>query len=108
MRQPLISRLTTFAAAPCARTTLRSQLAVYIAPQGPSPPRRKNELRSDGHSRSERLSCHGPLERLGECAVEVGDEGLDAGLQVLLGGEAGAAQQLAHEDGEPDLDLVQP
>src|SRR4051812_4928527 len=73
-----------------------------------STPRRKNELHLDGHSRREWLAGHGPLERLSEGAVEVGDEGLDAGLQVLLGGEAGAPQQLAHKDGEPDLDLVQP
>src|SRR5689334_15788945 len=43
----------------------------------------------DGYSRRERLAGHGPFERLGEGAVEVGDEGLDAGLQVLFGGEAG-------------------
>src|SRR3954447_23041290 len=73
-----------------------------------STPRRKNKPHSEGHSRSEWLADHGPLERLGEGAVEVGDEGFDARLQVLLRGEAGAAQQLAHEDGEPDLDLVQP
>src|SRR3954469_17644265 len=72
-----------------------------------STPRRKNKPHSEGHSRSEWLADHGPLERLGEGAVEVGDEGFDARLQVLLRGEAGAAQQLAHEDGEPDLDLVQ-
>src|SRR4051794_28359498 len=73
-----------------------------------STPRRKNKPHSEGHSRSEWLADHGPLERLGEGAVEVGDEGFDARLQVLLRGEAGAAQQLAHEDGEPDLYLVQP
>src|SRR5437588_11072188 len=73
-----------------------------------STPRRKNKPHSEGHSRSEWLAGHGPLERLGKGAVEVGDEGFDARLQVVLGGEAGAAQQLAHEDGEPDLDLVEP
>src|SRR5436853_5481736 len=70
--------------------------------------RRKNEPHFDGRSRCERLAGHGPLERLGKGAVEVGDEGFDARLQVVLGGEAGAPQQLAHEDGEPDLDLVEP
>src|SRR3954466_8810892 len=73
-----------------------------------STPRRKNKPHSEGHSRSEWLADHGPLERLGEGAAEVGDEGFDARLQVVVRGEAGAAQQLAHEDGEPDLDLVQP
>src|SRR6058998_1171826 len=73
-----------------------------------STPRRKNESHFVARSCRERLAGHGPLERLGEGAVEVGDEGFDARLQVVLGGEAGAAQQLAHEDGEPDLDLVEP
>ena len=71
-------------------------------------PRRKTELHFDSHSRSEWLSGHGPLEWLGKGAVEVGDEGLDTRLQLLLGTEAGPPQQLAHEDGEPDLDLVEP
>jgi hypothetical protein len=46
--------------------------------------RRKNEPHFGDRSRSEWLAGHGPLERLGEGAVEVGDEGLDAGLQVRL------------------------
>src|SRR5215213_11527362 len=74
----------------------------------PSTPRRKNARHSDDRSCNEWLASHGPLERLAEGAVEVGDESLDAGLQILPGGEAGAPQQLAHEDGEPDLDLIEP
>ncbi len=38
------------------------------------------------------LPCLGPLEGLGESAVEVVDELLDPRLQVLLGGEAAAPQ----------------
>src|SRR3954453_4612363 len=37
-----------------------------------STPRRKNKPHSEGPSRSEWLADHGPLERLGEGAVEVG------------------------------------
>src|SRR5512142_1279396 len=46
-------------------------------------------------SGSERFAGFGPLEGLGEGAVEVGDEGFDPLLQVLFAGEAGAAQQPA-------------
>ena len=58
----------------------------------------------------ERFAGHGPLERLGEVAIEKGDEGFDAGLQVFfaIGSEAGTAKEFAREDGEPDLDLVEP
>ena len=45
---------------------------------------------------------------LARVLVEVGDEALDPRLEVLLGREAGAPQQLAHEDREPDLYLVEP
>src|SRR3954466_3316946 len=90
-----------------AKASITSETPL-VSVRAASTPRRKNKPHSEGHSRSEWLADHGPLERLGEGAVEVGDEGFDARLQVLLRGEAGAAQQLAHEDGEPDLDLVQP
>src|ERR1700749_590639 len=56
----------------------------------------------------ERFAGHGPLERFGEGAIEIGNEGFDASLQVFFGSEAGAAQEFAREDGEPDLDLVEP
>ena len=54
------------------------------------------------------LPGHRPLERLGEGAIEVGDEGFDASLQVFFGSEAGAAQEFAREDGEPILWWVAP
>jgi hypothetical protein len=44
---------------------------VSAAKQHASTPRRKNELHFDDRSRSERLPRHGPLERLGEGAVEM-------------------------------------
>src|SRR5689334_15722328 len=70
--------------------------------------RKSNELHFDGRARSEWLAGHGPRERPGKGVNEIGDEGFDAGHQVLPGVEAGAPQPLAHEDGEPDLVLVQP
>ena len=54
------------------------------------------------------LSGPGPFEWLGHGAIEVVDEALDAVLEIGLGEEAGAAQQLAHQDGEPDFDLIEP
>src|SRR5512143_3520382 len=59
---------------------------------------------SDG----ERLSGEGPPERFGESLVEEGDEGFDPGLEVILGDEAGSAQELSDQDREPDFDLVEP
>src|SRR5579859_869628 len=49
-----------------------------------------------------------PTEWLREDIVEVVDEPDGARAQVLERGKAGALQQAAREDGEPDLDLVQP
>jgi len=63
---------------------------------------------SESGSCGEGFAGHCPLERFCEGAVEVGDEGFDAGIQVVFGGEAGAAKEFAHEDGESDLDLVEP
>ena len=56
----------------------------------------------------ERPALHGPPERLGHGLVEVGDERLDPLLEVRLGGEVAAAKQFAHQDGEPDLNLINP
>ena len=61
-------------------------------------------LNSDG----ERFSSIGPAEGLGHGCVEVGDEALDVGAQVLFGGEVAAAKEFLHQDGEPDFDLVEP
>src|SRR5881227_919139 len=49
----------------------------------------------------------GPLEGSGGAVVAV-DEGEDAGGEVVARGEGAASEQLAGEDGEPDLDLVEP
>src|SRR5262249_53910278 len=49
-----------------------------------------------------------PADGFGHRPVEVVDEGEDLGLEVRKRGEAGAAQQLAHQDAKPDLYLVQP
>ena len=49
-----------------------------------------------------------PAERLSEHVVEVRDELRRAGAQILERSEAGALEQAPRQDGEPDLDLVQP
>ena len=56
----------------------------------------------------QRFSSVGPAEGFGHGCVEVGDELLDLGAQVFLGGEVAAANELSHQDGEPDFDLVEP
>jgi len=49
----------------------------------------------------------GPDERV--CAVVPAvDEGADLGVEVLDGAEGAAADRLAVDDGEPDLDQVEP
>ena len=50
----------------------------------------------------------GPAERLSEDVVEVVDEVEYAGSQVVDRSKAGALEQSSSEDGEPDLDLVEP
>ncbi len=50
----------------------------------------------------------GPFEGLRHGFVEVGDELFDALLEIGLGGEALAAQELSDQDGKPDLDLIEP
>ena len=37
-----------------------------------------------------------------------GDEGIDLPAQLAWRGEAGTGQGLARQDGEPDLDLIEP
>jgi len=56
----------------------------------------------------ERLSSVGPAEGLGHGGIEVGNELLDPGLEYLLACEIAAADQLSHQYGEPDFDLVEP
>ena len=46
----------------------------------------------------ERFRFHGPAEGLGHGRVEVGDELLDLGAQVLLGSEITAAKEFASQD----------
>ena len=49
----------------------------------------------------------GPLEGLGHRPVVIVDKSKDLGLQVLNGGERTPFEQLAHQNAEPDLDLVE-
>ena len=56
----------------------------------------------------ERFRFHGPAEGLCHGLVEVGDELLDLGAQVLLGREIAAAKEFSNQDREPNLDLVEP
>ena len=55
----------------------------------------------------ERLALVGPFEGPGGAVVVV-DEGHDAGGEVIDRGEGGAPEELAGQDGEPDLDLIEP
>jgi hypothetical protein len=57
---------------------------------------------------SEWPSCVGPLEGLGEDAVEVANELEDPLAQIVEGYEARPLEQPAHEDAEPQLHLVEP
>src|SRR5208283_80817 len=61
-----------------------------------------------GISCHQRLAFHRPAERLRHGGVEAGNEALDALLEMLLGGEVAAAEELADQDREPELDLVDP
>jgi hypothetical protein len=56
----------------------------------------------------ERLPCVGPAEGPGHGGVEISDELLDPGLQHLLAGEVAAADELSHQNGKPDFDLIEP
>ena len=49
-----------------------------------------------------------PAKRFAEDVIEVTDEVEHAGSQIFERGKAGALEQSAREDGEPDLDLVEP
>src|SRR5215208_1675171 len=55
----------------------------------------------------EHLALVGPFEGSGRAIVMV-DEGQDASGEVIDRGEGAALEELAGEDGEPDLDLVEP
>jgi pimeloyl-ACP methyl ester carboxylesterase len=56
----------------------------------------------------ERFSGVGPAEGLGHGGVEVGDELLDPGPQHVFAGEVATADELPHQDGKPDFDLIEP
>jgi hypothetical protein len=45
-------------------------------------------------SRSQRLALHRPTERLRHCGIEIGDEALDPLLEMFLGREVAAAEEL--------------
>ena len=49
-----------------------------------------------------------PAKRFAEDVIEVTDEVEHAGSQIFERGKAGALEQSAREDGEPDLDLIEP
>ena len=49
-----------------------------------------------------------PLERLGECLVEVANEIEQTSLQILQRFEVAASDHATTDDAEDDLDLVQP
>src|SRR5438046_1835570 len=49
----------------------------------------------------------GPLEGAGRAIVVI-DEGEDAGREILDRGEGAATEELASQDRQPDLDLVEP
>src|SRR6516164_4973997 len=59
-------------------------------------------------SNTKRLPLVGPLERLGHGAVEVRDEGQHLVAEIIGGGEVASPQQLANQNTEPLLHLVQP
>src|SRR3954465_12404305 len=61
-----------------------------------------------GPGRWTRLYGVEPADGLGHRPVEVVDERQDPRLEILDRAEAGAAEQLSHQDAEPDLDLVEP
>src|ERR1700736_1484958 len=52
-------------------------------------------------SGNERFCIHGPAEGLRHGCVEVSDELLDLGAQVLLGGDVAPAKKFSHQNGEP-------
>ena len=54
------------------------------------------------------LAPVGPLEGLGHGASVVSNEGEHLSLEILHRGEGAAPEQLARQNGEPDLDLVHP
>jgi len=56
----------------------------------------------------ERLAEKGPLKRLGHGAIEVGDELQHLPTEVVDGGKVAPSEQLADQDVQPKLDLVQP
>ena len=56
----------------------------------------------------EGFSGVGPAEGLGHSGVEIGDELLDPGLQHVFAGEVATADELSHQDGKPDFDLIEP
>jgi hypothetical protein len=65
-------------------------------------------MRDSFGSAGKRFRFHGPAEGLGHGSVEVGDELLDLGTQVFLADEISAAEELSHQDREPEFDLVEP
>lgn len=57
---------------------------------------------------AQRFALVGPAEGLGHRLVVVGDEGEHPGDEVGGGAERAAAEELAGQDTEPELDLIEP
>lgn len=64
--------------------------------------------KSFGSLGSQRATGISPPERLGHREVEVLDEVQDTLPKIVNRTETGPLQQLANQDTEPDLDLIQP
>ena len=56
----------------------------------------------------EGLSCVGPAEGLSHGCVKVGDELLDCGFEHVLADEIATSDELSHQNGKPDFDLIEP
>src|SRR5579859_237658 len=56
----------------------------------------------------QRFALIGPFEGFGHRAIVIVDKGEHFGLQVLHTGKGATFENLAHQDAEPDLDLIHP
>ena len=63
---------------------------------------------SAGGDALERFALIGPFEGLGHGAVKVIHEGFQFKLEISQRGEVATANHLAHQNAEPDFDLIHP
>ena len=75
-----------------------------FTPQCTSTRTRKSLGGLDGQS----FALIGPLEGFSHGAVVIVNESQNLGLQILDRSERTASEELAHQDGEPNLDLIHP